>query len=72
MKKPLIALLRQASRSLDRIARLGKHRFVRVVRQLEEWGYRLSVLFLNNHGHFSHLLEMDAIFLRKDCFPKLP
>lgn len=50
----------------------GEGRYDEVVRQLEEWGYRLSALFPNNHGHFPHLLEMDAIFLRKECFPELP
>ncbi len=50
----------------------GEGRYTEVVEQLDEWGYRLSALFPNNQGHFPHLLEMDAIFLRKERFPELP
>jgi len=50
----------------------GEGRYAEVVDQLDEWGYRLSALFPNNQGHFPHLLEMDAVFLRKEHFPELP
>ncbi|KAF0162134.1 MAG: FkbM family methyltransferase [Rhodocyclaceae bacterium] len=50
----------------------GEGRYTEVVDQLDEWGYRLSALFPNNQGHFPHLLEMDAVFLRKEHFPELP
>lgn len=50
----------------------GEGTYAEVVEQLEAWGYRLCALFPNNQGHFPHLLEMDAIFLRKEFLPELP
>lgn len=50
----------------------GGSSFSQTVDQLDGWGYRLCALFPNNEGHFPHLLEMDAIFLRKEFFPELP
>lgn len=49
----------------------GEALYTEVVDQLDNWGYRLSALFPNNHGHFPHLLEIDAVFLRKEYFPEL-
>lgn len=34
-------------------------------------GYALSCLFPNNMGHFPRLLEMDAIYVRKELFPQM-
>lgn len=50
----------------------GESGFSQTVDQLDGWGYRLCALFPNNEGHFPHLLEMDAVFLRKEFFPDLP
>lgn len=50
----------------------GEETFETVVRRLDAWGYELCALFPNNHGHFPHLVEMDSIFLRRDCMPALP
>lgn len=50
----------------------GQVEFSQAVVELDAWGYRLSALFPNNEGHFPHLLEMDAVFLRKEFFPGLP
>ena len=50
----------------------GEAHYEEVVSQLDQWGYRLCALFPNNLGHFPHLLEMDAVFLRKEHFPELP
>lgn len=49
----------------------GAEPFNEVVAAFAQWGYRLSALFPNNRGHFPHLLEMDALFLRASCFPAL-
>lgn len=49
----------------------GAEPFHEVVAAFEQWGYRLSALFPNNRGHFPHLLEMDALFLRTPFFPAL-
>jgi FkbM family methyltransferase len=45
--------------------------FCQIVLAFESWGYRPCALFPNNQGHFPHLLEMDAIFLRNEFFPEL-
>lgn len=50
----------------------GEVHYTEVVDQLDKWGYRLSALFPNNQGHFPYLLEMDAVFLRKEHFTELP
>lgn len=50
----------------------GEGSYAEVVDQLDGWGYRLCGLFPNNQGHFPHLLEMDAVFLRKEFLPELP
>jgi FkbM family methyltransferase len=50
----------------------GEGKFVEIVDAMKSWGYGLSALFPNNQGHFPHLLEMDAIFLRNELFPELP
>lgn len=50
----------------------GEGSFVEIVDAMKSWGYGLSALFPNNHGHFPHLLEMDAIFIRNELFPALP
>jgi FkbM family methyltransferase len=50
----------------------GADNFREALDSLEGWGYRLCALFPNNEGHFPHLLEMDAVFLRKELFPQLP
>jgi FkbM family methyltransferase len=50
----------------------GESSYAEVVDQLDQWGYKLCALFPNNQGHFPHLLEMDAIFLRKEFLPELP
>lgn len=49
----------------------GEEDFPQVLAAFEAWGYRLCALFPNNRGHFPHLLEMDAIFLRQAYFPPL-
>lgn len=49
----------------------GESSYSQVVDALAGWGYRLCALFPNNEGHFPHLLEMDAIFLRQELFPEL-
>lgn len=49
----------------------GESGFSQMVEALEGWGYRLCALFPNNEGHFPHLLEMDALFLRQEFFPEL-
>lgn len=49
----------------------GESSYSQMVDALEGWGYRLCALFPNNEGHFPHLLEMDAIFLRQEFFPEL-
>lgn len=49
----------------------GEEDFHQVQAAFEAWGYRLCALFPNNRGHFPHLLEMDALFLRQACFPPL-
>lgn len=50
----------------------GEASFGEIVDAMNSWGYGLSALFPNNQGHFPHLVEMDAIFLRKELFPELP
>ena len=50
----------------------GEASFGEIVNAMESWGYRISALFPNNQGHFPHLVEMDAIFLRNELFPELP
>ena len=50
----------------------GESTYHEVMEQFKEWGYELCALFPNNHGHFPHLLEMDAIFLRREFIPELP
>lgn len=49
----------------------GQIDFSHAIDELDAWGYRLCALFPNNEGHFPHLLEMDAVFLRKEFFPML-
>lgn len=49
----------------------GEEDFHQVLAAFDAWGYRLCALFPNNQGHFPHLLEMDAIFLRQAFFPPL-
>jgi FkbM family methyltransferase len=50
----------------------GEASFGEIVNAMKSWGYGLSALFPNNQGHFPHLVEMDAIFLRNELFPELP
>jgi FkbM family methyltransferase len=50
----------------------GEGSFGEIVDAKKFWGHGLSALFPNNQGHFPHLLEMDAIFLRNELFPELP
>lgn len=49
----------------------GESGFSEIVDTMNAWGYGLCALFPNNRGHFPHLLEMDAVFLRKNLFPDL-
>lgn len=49
----------------------GEEDFHQVLAAFEHWGYRLCALFPNNQGHFPHLLEMDALFLRREFLPPL-
>jgi len=49
----------------------GASNYSQIIDALDGWGYRLCALFPNNEGHFPHLLETDAIFLRKELFPEL-
>ena len=49
----------------------GQADFQETIDTAEQLGYRLSALFPNNEGHFPHLLEMDALFLRRDLLPPL-
>jgi FkbM family methyltransferase len=77
-----LRLLRGNVASLDRFPALqvevafkrlyeGEETFEAVLSQLAAWGYELCALFPNNHGHFPHLLESDALFLRKEHLPAL-
>lgn len=77
-----LRLLRGNVESLDRFPALqvevafkrlyeGAETFEVVLPQLAAWGYELCALFPNNHGHFPHLLESDAFFLRKEHLPAL-
>lgn len=49
----------------------GAGTFVSALDALDSWGYRLCALFPNNEGHFPHLIETDALFMRKDAIPDL-
>jgi FkbM family methyltransferase len=48
----------------------GAPDFHRIFEFMKEAGYDLSGLFPNNQGHFPRLLEMDAVFVRRDLMPK--
>jgi FkbM family methyltransferase len=47
----------------------GAPDFATTMEFFESHGYVLSVLFPNNRGHFPRLLEMDAIFIRRERLP---
>lgn len=50
----------------------GEASFSEVFDAMKSWGYELCALFPNNQGHFPHMVEMDAIFLRNELLPELP
>lgn len=50
----------------------GAAGFDEAVQTLNDLGYALCALFPNNYGHFPYLLEMDAIFLRRELYPAFP
>jgi len=43
--------------------------FQQVFQFMADADYELSGLFPNNYGHFPRLLEMDAVFLRRELMP---
>jgi FkbM family methyltransferase len=49
----------------------GEPAFDDVRQAMAAWGYSLSGLFPNNHGHFPSLLQMDALFIRTDRLPTI-
>lgn len=49
----------------------GESGYREVIDALDGWGFALAGLFPNNLGHFPHLLESDAVFLRADLLPEL-
>jgi FkbM family methyltransferase len=50
----------------------GQPTFEMTLEKMRSWGFALSAIFPNNEGHFPHLLEMDALFIRQDLLPTLP
>lgn len=48
----------------------GAPDFATTMAFFDSHGYQLSGLFPNNRGHFPRLLEMDAVFIRRDRLPK--
>jgi FkbM family methyltransferase len=40
--------------------------WIQLIELLSQEGFILSAMFQNNAGHFPHLLECDAIFVRRD------
>jgi hypothetical protein len=43
--------------------------FYQMFQFMADSGYELSGLFPNNYGHFPRLLEMDAVFVRRELMP---
>lgn len=43
--------------------------FHRIFDFMGDSGYEISGLFPNNYGHFPRLLEMDAVFVRRELMP---
>jgi FkbM family methyltransferase len=49
----------------------GAPGFQDVAAKMTSMGYALCALFPNNGGHFPHLLEMDAVFLKREYLNEL-